>query len=211
MSLAEVRDRVTVSEKKAKPVSPHKITSPWITGTIDELAAATKCFGESAYQGRYGTHCHASGIYWVTVLSNISKNKLLIKNLGGVGKTKFPSVEHRVDAQFVHPLARGRDIEKWSISPRCWMILAQDQNNPAKAVNETVLRSKFADTFEYFKQIRKNPCGHAAVTRSSSALELTLFTPYIMSVTTPFPNSRCCGVKLPLISARLLVKARMTL
>jgi hypothetical protein len=155
MSLAEVHDRVTVSEKIAKPVSPHKITSPWITGTVDELAAATKCFGESAYQGRYGTHCHASGIYWVTVLGNTSKNKILIKNLGDVGKTKFPSIEHRVDVQFVHPLARGRDIDKWSINPRCSMILAQDENNPAKAISEMVLRRKFPDTFEYLNRFEK--------------------------------------------------------
>jgi hypothetical protein len=152
MSLMDVREHVAVVKKIAKPVSPHKITSPWITGTPGELFAITKCFGASAYQGRYGTHCHASGIYWVAVLSDSPRRKVLIRNLGDAGKTKFPSIEHRVDAQFVHPLARGRDVDKWSINPRCSMILPQDQHNPAKAVDESLLRQKFPDTFAYLKE-----------------------------------------------------------
>jgi hypothetical protein len=156
LSLMEVRERVAVVKKVARPVSPHKITSPWITGTVDELSAITKCFGASAYQGRYGTHCHASGIYWVSVLGKPSRQKVLIQNLGDVGKTKFPSIEHRVDAQFVHPLARGRDVDKWSINPRCSMILPQDKHNPAKAVSESLLRQKFPDTFGYLKEFEKS-------------------------------------------------------
>ncbi len=156
LSLMEVREHVAVVKKVARPVSPHKITSPWITGTVDELSAITKCFGASAYQGRYGTHCHASGIYWVSVLGKPSRQKVLIQNLGDVGKTKFPSIEHRVDAQFVHPLARGRDVDKWSINPRCSMILPQDKHNPAKAVAESLLRQKFPDTFGYLKEFEKS-------------------------------------------------------
>lgn len=151
MLLDEVKSKMVLCARIARPISPDKETSPWIVGTERELAAASKCVGASEYQGRYGTHCHASGIYWVDVIQPLPKDKLLIRNLGEIGKTKYPSVEHRVDAAFVFPLARGRDVDRWFVAPRCWMILPQRPDDAAKAVPEDALRREAPDTFAYFK------------------------------------------------------------
>ena len=152
MTLEEVKSNVVIADKVAMPVNPHKQTSPWIVGSTQELVTAAKCFGASDYQGRYGTHCHASGIYWVDVVRSISKDKVLVRNLGDVGKTKYPSFEVPIEKKFVFPLARGRDISKWSVSTRCSMVLAQDPLDLAKALPETKLRREGPDAFAYFKQ-----------------------------------------------------------
>lgn len=154
-TLEEVLEKVRISHCQARPVSPEKVTSPWIVGSARELSGAGKCFGPSPYQGRYGTHCHASGIFWVELLRELASKKALIRNLGDAGKTKYPIKEHRVDRRFVFPLARGRDVDRWSVSPSCWMVLAQDEENSAKAASEKVLKRDFPDTFAYFKLFEK--------------------------------------------------------
>lgn len=150
-TIEDVQQRVTVHPRQALPISPDKATSPWIVGTPEELTGAAKCFGASDYQGRYGTHCHASGIYWVEVLKQAASGKVLIRNLGDVGKNKYPSREHCVDEKFLFPLARGRDINRWSVSTRCSMVLAQQSDDQAKAISESVLKRQAPETFAFFK------------------------------------------------------------
>ncbi|HET9399852.1 MAG TPA: N-6 DNA methylase [Candidatus Acidoferrales bacterium] len=151
MTLNEVDSAVARNLKTAKPVSAEKDTSPWIVGTETELSAAAKCFGRSDYQGRYGTHCHASGIYWLEVIEARPRDHILVRNLGEVGKTKYPIVEHLLDGRFVFPLARGRDVERWSVHPRCSMVLPQQTHDPAKAIPEAELRAEAPETYSYFK------------------------------------------------------------
>jgi hypothetical protein len=151
MSLDAVRRIVDKIEKLAKPVSPKKPTSPWIVGTKAELAAVRRCFGPAHYKGRYGTHCHASGIYWVNVVKPVGAEKLLVTNLGTTGKKSFDVVTRRLDGRFVYPLTRGRDIDRWSATTRCHMILPQDPANSARPMSESTMRVSYPDTYAFFK------------------------------------------------------------
>lgn len=151
MPLETVLGIVDQVEKLAKPVSPSKVTSPWIVGTKTELAAVRRCFGPAAYKGRYGTHCHASGIYWVNVVRAVGAGKVLVTNLGTTGKKSFDVITKRVDERFVFPLTRGRDIDRWSAATRCHMILPQDASQTSKPMPEATMRVSYPDTYAFLK------------------------------------------------------------
>lgn len=147
----EAMERLSYSKWIAKPIDPNKSNSPWITGRPKALATVTTIIGKSDYQGRHGSHTHLSGVYWVEVLNTRKDGLLLISNLHESGKIDVPNVNMAIEPDFVFPLLRGRDVQRWSSSPQCHIVLPQDSADPAKGCSESEMQRHCPKTYTYLK------------------------------------------------------------
>ncbi|MDW8309171.1 MAG: N-6 DNA methylase, partial [Verrucomicrobiales bacterium] len=136
----------------ATPINPHKHNSPWITGRRRALSHIEVVVGQSDYQGRIGSNVFTNGIYWVEVVARRPDGLVLISNLHDIGKIKVRNVNMAIEPDFVFPLLRGRDVERWKATPTHHIIVPQDPNDPAKGFPEARMQAQFPKTYAYFKQ-----------------------------------------------------------
>ena len=155
LPLKEVLKRTARMELAAVPVDENVPTSPWLTGTLETIRIMRKLKGISGYKPRKGVYCPTNAIYWLTDVKRISKVSVLISNLADTGKKAVRRVTQAVEDEFVFPLVRGKDVNRWSWSSELNIILPQDPDEPAKAMAEDVLKKTFPKTYAYFKQFER--------------------------------------------------------
>jgi hypothetical protein len=80
---------------------------------------------------------------------------LLISNLHDCGKIKVRNVNLAIEADFVFPLLRGRDIERWKAVPTYQVLIPQDPDCPAKGFPEADMQARFPKTYTYLKQFEE--------------------------------------------------------
>ena len=56
-----------------------------------------------------------------------------------------------IEPEFIHPLLRGRDVDRWAFNPTYNILLPQDVNQPSKAYPEKRMEIDFPKTFVYLK------------------------------------------------------------
>lgn len=151
MSLEEVLDKTTRQALIAKNIDPKDTSSPWITGSPDILSTVRSIIGASFYKGRMGAYFGATGIYWLEVLSEVSKNQLLIRNAGG-GKKHIEITEMPVESQLVYPILRGKDIGRWNHNCRLAVLFPQDIGNPAKPIPISLMRKSFSKSLAFLNR-----------------------------------------------------------
>ncbi|HKZ43001.1 MAG TPA: hypothetical protein VJ044_18725, partial [Candidatus Hodarchaeales archaeon] len=115
------------------------------------IKGVEKCVGTSPYQARYGVHTHANGIYWIDVVGERPDGLLLITNLGEISRPPVESIQAAIETEFVFPLLRGRETTKWKAEPKHFILLAQDKDEPSKAITENYLLTFYPKTFSFLK------------------------------------------------------------
>lgn len=147
----EVVQRTTTKHLKAQSIDGSEQGS-WISARPKALKALKNIVGKADYQAREGTNTGgANGVYWVRILGQ-ANSKLKIENLADVGKRKVRSVAMDIEEDFLFPLLRGRDIQRWSATPGCSILLPHLKDDPSKGVPENLLKSRFPHTFRYFDE-----------------------------------------------------------
>ena len=150
LSVEEVGSFFSVSELEAFPLGEEAGAS-WITLPPGMYKIFAKIHGESRYRARIGAHSGgAAGVFWVEVLEKRPKG-LLIRNLHDAGRNKFPPVTKVVEPDFVRPLLRGKDVDRWTAFSRHSVLIPYDEKNNGKAVSESHMKQRYPKTFEYFK------------------------------------------------------------
>lgn len=145
----EVVRKTVTKHLKAQSIDGSEQGS-WISARPKALKALKSVVGEAAYQAREGTNTGgANGVYWVSVLRTKNGN-VRIENLSDIGKRKVPAVATEIEDDFLHPLLRGRDIQRWSSTPNVYILLPHQKNDPAKGYPEKLMLSKFPQTYKYF-------------------------------------------------------------
>ena len=157
-SLDEVLEATKRQELTAIPVNKDEITSPWLTAPEDALPGIKKVIGQSDYKAYAGCCTWLNGVYWIRILERLPNGNLLIENLHDVGKKKVEKVQMVIESDLVHPLLRGRDVQRWQAEPSAHIILANRTDKLAGIPEETMKR-KHPKTYAYFKrfedQLRK--------------------------------------------------------
>lgn len=134
---------------EAAPISDD-LTSSWAILPKGLSGTLKKVLGKSTYTARIGAHSGgASGIYWVDLISK-ERGLALVANRGEAGRNKYPSITASVEAELVRPLARGRDVQRWQVSPSLHIVMPYDVVNDGKAITEARMKREFPKTFEYF-------------------------------------------------------------
>jgi SAM-dependent methyltransferase len=157
--LASVMKNTQRQELYAVPIDTQKPTSPWLTVAGTALEGIKKVLGKSAYKAWEGANSGGlNGVYWVRVLQRMPDGNMLIENLWDIGKIKVESVYKTVEPGLVHPLLRGRDVERWKTSPSASIILAQDPQTRV-GILEPDMKRDYPHTYAYLRhfeaQLRK--------------------------------------------------------
>jgi hypothetical protein len=151
----EAMQRLRYMQWVAQPVDTARSNSPWITGRPRALKRIGNVLGAAGYSGRAGSCTWLNGVYWVDVISKRKDGLLLVSNLHDSGKIKIRNVNVAIEPDYVFPLLRGRDVERWQAKPTSSVIIPQDAKNPSKGVPEKHLQAAHPKTFAYFKQFEE--------------------------------------------------------
>ncbi len=153
--LEDVLRKIEVKQWTAEPINTNEPTSPWLTARPKAIAALRKAIGESRYRAYEGVNTSGlSGAYWVEILeapTGCKSDLVLIRNLHDAGKTKVRCIERQVERDLLYPLARGRDVTRWSANASAHIILAQ---NPVTRTgfDEDWMKSNLSKTYLYLKE-----------------------------------------------------------
>ena len=93
----------------------------------------------------------ANGVYWIEVLKELPNGDLLIRNLANVGKKKVKQVEAVIEPDFVYPLLRGRDVQRWRAKPSCHIIMV-NRTDKLAGYPEREMKIKYPKTYAYLKR-----------------------------------------------------------
>ena len=151
----EAMARLKYSAWVAQPVSPAKRTSPWLTGRRKALSRLGNVIGQADYAGRYGSHTHLNGVYWLEVVTTRKDGMVLVNNLHDGGKIKVKNVNMAIEPDLVFPLLRGRDVQRWNAKPSCRILLPQDPEDLAKGYPEAEMQSRLPKTYAFLKQFEQ--------------------------------------------------------
>jgi len=146
---------LTMTKLEAIPIASDK-TSSWSVMPKGMAETIKNVCGVSKYVARIGAHSGgAAGVFWVDVQKR-DRKYVLVSNRWDAGRNKFDPVTMSLEAEFVKPLARGRDVQRWSVNPSLSIIIPYKANNFGKAVLETQMKREFPRTFEYFESFKLN-------------------------------------------------------
>ena len=152
LMLDEVKRRVKRIRMDAIPVDPENPTSPWLTAPKKAFPAILKVIGKSDYEAHAGVYTGGvNGVYWIEVLKELPNGDLLIRNLANVGKKKVKQVEAVIEPDFVYPLLRGRDVQRWRAKPSCHIIMV-NRTDKLAGYPEREMKIKYPKTYAYLKR-----------------------------------------------------------
>jgi len=92
------------------------------------------------------------------VLSSPKAGKILVENIADSGKRTIPQVQQLIESAHVYPIARGKDVQRWSVDPSSAVLIVQDPET-RRGFTERELKSEYPLTYEYlykFKEILKS-------------------------------------------------------
>ena len=150
LSVTEAAGFFSIASLEAFPMDAEPGAS-WITLPPGMHKIFLKIHGDSGYRARIGAHSGgAAGVFWIEVLEKRSAG-LLVRNLHDAGRNKFPQITKLVEPDFVRPLLRGKDVDRWTAFSRHSILIPYDDENNGKAVSESRLKQQYHKTFEYFR------------------------------------------------------------
>jgi len=152
---SELPDGPFVTTKlEAMPISSDK-KSPWSVMPKGIAKTLKTICGVSNYVARIGAHSGgAAGVYWIDVQKR-DKKYVLISNRCDAGRNKYDPVTVSVEPQLVRPLVRGRDVQRWIVSPSLSILIPYEDTNNGKAISEAQMKKEFPRTFEYFEHFKE--------------------------------------------------------
>lgn len=146
-------DKLSYSDFIAEPVDTP--TSAWLTGKKEALSAVRKVVGASDYTAHAGVYTGgANAVYWLEVLER-KDNQLLVRNIIEGSKRPVAQVEAWLEADFIYPFLRGRDVSKWQANPTAHILIVQDPLT-RQGYDEAWLQENYPLTYDYLKQFEAN-------------------------------------------------------
>jgi type II restriction/modification system DNA methylase subunit YeeA len=156
-SLEEVLRETKRYEAIMLPLKPGDPGSPWMQVTPKVANVIRKLLtGTQYYKAYEGVNVALNQVYHIRIKGKTSDGKLVITNpLEPGAKKKVKQVEAIVEHDFVYPLVRGEDINKWHIEFKDRYIIVPHDPKTGKPVPETDMKVKYPLTYQYFNTYRK--------------------------------------------------------
>jgi SAM-dependent methyltransferase len=160
--LDEVLENIGPKQWKAEPVEKDESTSPWITARPQALRAMHKAIGTSRYRAYEGANTGGlSGAYWLNITAKNSDGSILVENLHDEGKIDVPAVEQSIEAEYVYPLLRGRDLQRWRARSAAHLLMVQDVSL-RRGIDEGPLKQGHPLTYKYLQRFESQLVKRAA-------------------------------------------------
>ncbi|MCD6506653.1 SAM-dependent DNA methyltransferase [Candidatus Poribacteria bacterium] len=152
LSLEEVQEITVRRNFVAEPVDKTDPTSPWITGRPRALQAIRKVLGASNYRARAGIYTGgANGVYWLEIIDERSDGLVMISNITKGARRKVESVQAAIEPDLLYPLLRGRDVQRWGVTPSAHILVTHEPGMKLKAIPEDEMVARFPKTYAYLK------------------------------------------------------------
>ena len=111
--LDSVKNNCKAIKQKAVPIDQNDITSPWLTGSKQEINFFKKLVGESYYRARKGVDSSLNGVFWVK--ENKKKGNITeVINCVATSKTPLRQKTFWIEDKSLYPLLRGKNFSKWN-------------------------------------------------------------------------------------------------
>ena len=138
----------------ARPIDPHQNQSAWIFGDEVAIGILFRTLKPSYYApyAREGVNTRgANGVFFADVWLN--GHHLLIANRPQDGDdSHLQRKEQSIEADYVYPLLRGKDVRRWYGNPSQHILMPHDGDSPTDAVTFTTLPKKTQEFLSKFKQ-----------------------------------------------------------
>jgi hypothetical protein len=119
--------KITYRAWQAEPVDSRDATSAWLTARPLALKAIRRILGQSGYSAHAGAFTGgANAVYWVEIVGQRPGGLAIAANITEGARRSIPNTQAAIEAELLYPLARGRDVERWSTSPSAHILMAQD-------------------------------------------------------------------------------------
>jgi hypothetical protein len=163
ISLDDVKSLTKRLNWDATPINPKDNTSPWVTGRPKAIERISQLIGESEYQARLGVHCWLVGVYWVEIIKELPNGQVLVSNLTENVKKDVENIQATIEGELIHPLIRGKDIDRWKAEAPACMLIPQDPKRPDKGYPEELFSVHFPKAYSYlchFRELLINRSGY---------------------------------------------------
>lgn len=154
-SLDEAMAMTTRSNLVAEHVDLDDLTSPWITGRSKALKAIRKIIGPSDYTARAGVCTWLNGVYWLDVVVKRPDGLVVVANITEGAKRKVESVQMALEPDLIHPLLRGRDVQRWNAAPSAYILLPHEPGMKLTAIPEEEMKLRYHRTYTYLNRFRE--------------------------------------------------------
>jgi len=135
----------------ATPIDSSDPTSAWLTGKGVSLKSISRLIGKSDYKARMGACFGSTGVYWINTLSWPSRNKVLVKNVGG-GKKHISQTTASIESHLVYPILRGKDLRRWISQPEISVIMPQNPEKRSLPMSLAEMKRDYPLTLSYMKK-----------------------------------------------------------
>ncbi|MCA9914052.1 MAG: SAM-dependent DNA methyltransferase, partial [Anaerolineae bacterium] len=102
-------------------------------------------------------------VYWLEVLEE-SGDLLRVRNITAGAKRPVPQIEAWIEARFVYPLLRGKEVRRWKARPGIHLLLVQDPQT-RRGYDPDWLRDVAPHTWDYLAQFESTLRERAAYRR----------------------------------------------
>lgn len=151
-SLDEAMAMTARSNLVAEPVDLDNLTSPWITGRPKALKAIRKIIGPSDYTARAGVCTWLNGVFWVDVVVKRPDGLVVVANITEGAKRKVETVQMALEPDLIHPLLRGRDVQRWNAAPSAYILLTHEPGMKLTAIPEDEMKLRYHRTYTYLNR-----------------------------------------------------------
>ncbi len=147
-----VKENSQVFPMGCYPSSASHTEEPWIILSEKTYLGLRKAIGQAGYRAYAGVNTGLDGAYWVKVIEE-REGGAFVRNLLNIGKIKLPSVEGWVEKELIYPLARGRDLENYRISPSSYILLPHSADG--KPIVPDIMKNDYPKAYIYFNKLKK--------------------------------------------------------
>ncbi|MHC1591303.1 MAG: N-6 DNA methylase [Candidatus Helarchaeales archaeon] len=166
----------------AMPVNPEKCTAPWITLPENRMELR-KIFGRSFYKAREGINTGgANGVFWLKIIEKKGNGLVRVINQPKQGKNKVPQVQALMESKNIHPLLKGKNIKKWSITPSGLYVLVVQDPVLKRGIPPEILARKFPLQFSYLKKFKNMLESRALYKKYFAASNAPFYSMYNLQV-----------------------------
>jgi hypothetical protein len=122
---------------------------PWSTLSPKAYSAIIKATG-STYRAYEGVNTALNAAYWIKILEVLPDGNLLVENVTERAKRDVREIQASVEREFVYPLLRGRNIERWKAITEIYIIIPTDIRG--NTISTSDLRINYPRTYNFFNE-----------------------------------------------------------
>jgi SAM-dependent methyltransferase len=155
-SIVQVKSKSNRKSMVFVPIQRNNFASPWMELSRNTVPVLSRVLGRSEYTASAGVFTGINGVYFTEIIQKRPKSALLRNRAteGAVDKAGKGRVEENsgeVEAEYIFPMARGRDLAAWECKPSGYILLPIDVNGRTISSSELKVKGpgcfKFLDKF----------------------------------------------------------------